>query len=299
MEGLVERGREAAVGLLLSCRPDRASDIAVDEDFDSIKRSKRGGCSRDADRFGSGLRPERVARLFAVELDLQQRSRRDEASSCEQTLAPLRERELTRHVDVDAAETERHRMDTGSRSGRRHHPEATVEIGVVRLEAEVDPTPLGEALVVQFEVHVLRGGVERPRAVSEFGLPTVVVRQLKQIDLHQRHDHRRPRPRMLFQVEERAVGMSLFGDPLHRRNALVEPRSLPADQDRAERVRLPADGEDFVLGVQRIDAVSPIDGDPLGLRSRCRDAVACRRVGVGRRDPVRQRRRHVDVFRED
>ena len=81
---------------------------------------------------------------------------------------------------------------------------------------------------------------------------------------------------MLFQVEERAVGMSLFGDPLDRRNPLVEPRSLPADQDRAERVRLPADGEDFVLGVQRTGAVTrlPVVGSVSAAVTQCDSGVA-------------------------
>jgi hypothetical protein len=37
-----------------------------------------------------------------------------------------------------------------------------------------------------------------------FGPPNMVVGQLEQIDLHDRHDHRRPVPGVLVEIEQRA-----------------------------------------------------------------------------------------------
>ena len=156
-------------------------------------------------------------------------------------------------------------MDTGSRSCRWHHAEAAVQIGVVTLQTEIDPSPLRKPFVGHLQVHRFRCGIDGPCWKAELSTPAVIVCEFKQINFHQRHDHWRPGPRMLFQIEKCPFRMSSFCNPSDWGNPLINHRLLTTDQNCTQRVRLAPDRKNLVFGIQWIDSVSCVDRDPFRL----------------------------------
>src|SRR5262249_19789598 len=93
-------------------------------------------------------------------------------------------RKAVKLVHVDAAEAERDGMNAARGASRGAQAKATVEQGVVVLEAEVDPAALGNALEVALDLHVLARLVAERRE-AELGAPDVIVGQLVEIDIEQ------------------------------------------------------------------------------------------------------------------
>ena len=114
-------------------------------------------------------------------------------------------------LDVHAAEPRRDGMHAIRRAGGRTHSQAAVEHRVVLLPAEVQPAEFGEAFFVGLDARVVAPVVfDGPGLEGELGAPDVIVRERVQVRLHHRRDDRRPGPRMLFEIEQRALLVGLF-----------------------------------------------------------------------------------------
>ena len=197
---------------------------------------------RAAQAVLAGLRVgrlETVPRVLAVERDEEHRAGRDEAPARVQAAEPGVGVEAPVEMDVDPAEAERDRVDARGRPRRRPQAEAAVEQRVVVLEAEVDPAPLGEAPRVALDLHVRRPAASPKSRKRELGPPDVVVRQLEQVDRHDRDQRHRPGPVVLVQLDQRPLAMGPRGDRADRRHAQVERRLVVEHEERAEGVRLP------------------------------------------------------------
>ena len=175
---------------------------------------------------------------------------------------------------------------------------AAVQQRVVSLKAEVDPAPLREALVVHLQVHVFAGGGKRPLREAEFRPPDVVVRQLEQVGLQQRHHRDGPRPRVLFQINQRALAAGLRHDGRDRRHPRLQRRLVSDDEKRAERVGLAGVADDFIFGVERVKQMCRVNREDFAAWRGRGNLVGRERTGTKVSDPVRHREGDVQIFRE-
>ena len=214
-------GKVSSIVVSYASRPGLAvrrfegpGDLAVD----TISIVSSGHVADGAESVARALLlAEPMPRVLIIEGDDQHRPRRDEAPALVQPLQPGSPSKARRvEMDVHPAEAERDGMDARGRPGRRPEAEAAVEQGVIVLEAEVDPAPLGPAAGVALDVHVLGRGLSVV-ANAEGRPPDVVVGELVQVDRHDRDQHHRPRPVVLVELDQRPFAMGPLGDRTDRR----------------------------------------------------------------------------------
>ena len=201
---------------------------------------------------------------------------------------------------------ERHGVDPRRRARRRAHPEAAVQQGVVHLEPELEPAPLGQlAGRLLLELLPRRQGLTG-LCEAEAGAPDAVVRQLEEVDLRDWNQHQRPGPVVLVQIQERSLPPRLIDDRPHGRDGLGERRAVVEDEHGPERVPPRPDRENFILRIPRQDHLSVIDpdrvraailtgpegGGPLGPQI---GRLQVGRLG-GRGRPEGDRKGHVQLF---
>ena len=189
-------------------------------------------------------------------------------------------------------------MHAVRRARRGLEAEAAVEQRVVGLEAVARPCFLGvRAAAVAGQFHPRRRG-HGPVAHAELDAPVVVVRQFKEVRLEHRHDGDGPRPVVLLQINQPALRVRPLGHAPQREHRHVEPLLVPEDEERAERVGLPAGAEDFVFRVAREPDVRRVHDH--GLRAEVALHVPVAKRGRHRvhRGPVNHRQRDVHVLGE-
>src|SRR5262245_34275416 len=228
-----------------------ANDFTVNDDFDPVQRHVTG--RRTMNKVFTWPRvscSKRMAGWLPIHLDQQHRPGCDKTSSCIQTAEPRLIAERLGTSNIDATKSQRHWMNPGCRASRWPQSKAAVQQGVVILKSRVDPAPLSQTLGVALSPHVFRSRLT-PAAKSKLRPPDMIVRQLIEVWPHDGHQHHRPRPIVLVELNQSALAMNPLGDAAHRRCTDVKHRLMVQRKKRAQRVRLLVNREQLIFRIPR------------------------------------------------
>ena len=139
----------------------------------------------------------------------------------------------------------------GSRAG--HDFQTAIEQRVIGLKTKIDPTPFGKTLIGLLQLHVGGGFSYRPGRKTKPRLPNMVVGKLKQVHFVGCGNGQRPRPRVLFQIGKAPLGAHFLHKGGQRGHAVIVDSRHANAKDRAQRVGFVFDGEDFKLGIIRMN----------------------------------------------
>ena len=234
---------------------------AVHQHFDALNR----GFTQDGSRefyFArlSRCQLELSARHFAIDFRQQHRASGNEAAACAQAPHPVVVTESFRTIDINATETQWHRMHAARRASGGAHPKAAIEQRIVSVQGVIDPIPLAATTPHVRQIHERgRGHVKVGKAI--LGAPEMVVGEFVKVNLHYRRQHDGPSPVAFVHVQQRTLPVSFLRNEPHRRRAEREWFAMIEDEHRAKVVIFAANAIDFVFRVEGPDDVGGVGLD--------------------------------------
>lgn len=274
-----EGGFPGAFGGEAGGEREPAGDFAIDHDLDGLDGARTGDGAADA---------------VGVDPGAKHRAGRHEAVAAVESGHPAGVGEAVGEMDINAAEAEGDGVDAAGGAGAGAEAEAGIEEGVIGVEGEAGPVPFVAVMGVG-EIHP-RGGGGGPVGEAEFGAPVVIVGEGEEVDVEEGHEGDGPRPVVLVEIEQGAFATGAFGHGTDRRDTEVEFGVVTEDEEGAEGVGPPSDGEDFVLGVAGPEHAVIREADQSGSGARIGILVAAGGRGEGVGDPVSEREGDVEVL---